>query len=143
MARQNDRLHLIGCMLYWAEGSKERNSAGFANSDVNMTKLFVKFLRKCYHLKAADITVKVNCYLDHGLSLSEVENWWLKKLNLPSTSLRKGTVAKPRGKPRTLRKRKLKYGVCTVKVNKSEIVQSIFGAIQEYSWFKNDGWLDC
>src|SRR4051794_1234173 len=36
-ARQSEPQHQAGCMLYWAEGSKERNSVVFANSDVNMT----------------------------------------------------------------------------------------------------------
>jgi transposase-like protein len=32
-ARQPMRLHLAGCMLYWAEGSKGRNSVTLTNSD--------------------------------------------------------------------------------------------------------------
>jgi transposase-like protein len=32
-ARQGDPLHLAGCMLYWAEGSRERNAVIFTNSD--------------------------------------------------------------------------------------------------------------
>ncbi|MGZ4278739.1 MAG: helix-turn-helix domain-containing protein [Solirubrobacteraceae bacterium] len=33
MARRPTRLHLAGCMLYWAEGSKDRNSVRLTNSD--------------------------------------------------------------------------------------------------------------
>lgn len=36
-------LHLAGCMLYWAEGAKSRNTIEFANSDPNMVRLFCRF----------------------------------------------------------------------------------------------------
>lgn len=35
-AREGDRLHQAGCMLYWAEGAKRRNTLQFTNSDPNM-----------------------------------------------------------------------------------------------------------
>jgi hypothetical protein len=138
-AKQGDLLHMAGCMLYWAEGSKCRNSVRFVNSDINMMRLFVMFLRRCYQVKASEITLKVSCYLDHGLSLRNIENWWLKELGLANASLRKGTVVKPRKKHK---RKKLKYGVCTVRVNKTEIIQSIYGAIQEYGGFQDNRWLD-
>jgi hypothetical protein len=47
-AREGRPLHLAGCMLYWAEGSKNRNQVIFTNSDVAMVQLFVRFLRECF-----------------------------------------------------------------------------------------------
>lgn len=76
-ARLADPLHAAGCMLYRAEGAKQRNSLTFANSD-----------------------------------------------------------------PGIRRKNKLPYGVCTVQVCSTELVQHVFGAIQEYSGFDNPAWLD-
>ena len=35
-AQLGDPLHLAGCMLYWAEGSKSRNVITFTNSDPDM-----------------------------------------------------------------------------------------------------------
>ena len=35
-ARQGDVLHAAGCMLYWAEGSRNRNAVEFVNSDPAM-----------------------------------------------------------------------------------------------------------
>ena len=45
-AREGDLLHSWGCMLYWAEGTKNRNVLGFANSDSDMMTLFIKFIRE-------------------------------------------------------------------------------------------------
>lgn len=34
------------------------------------------------------------------------------------------------------------YGVCTIRINRTEIAQKIFGAIQEYVGFKDINWLN-
>jgi transcriptional regulator with XRE-family HTH domain len=44
--REGDVSFIAGCMLYWAEGAKDRNQLQFANSDPNMVRFFVDFLRK-------------------------------------------------------------------------------------------------
>ena len=41
---EDDPLHRDGCMLYWAEGAKDRNSVGFSNSDPDMLAYFRGFL---------------------------------------------------------------------------------------------------
>ena len=50
-AREADSLHLAGCMLYWAEGRKNKNSLALINSDVDMLKFFAKFLREVLRLR--------------------------------------------------------------------------------------------
>lgn len=40
-ARKKDLTHAMGCMLYWAEGNKDRSSLGIANSDAKMLRSFV------------------------------------------------------------------------------------------------------
>lgn len=47
-ARRSDPLHMAGVMLFWAEGDKQRNSVRLANSDPDLLRLFVAFLRHCY-----------------------------------------------------------------------------------------------
>ena len=50
-ARGGDLLHLAGCMLDWAEGSKGRNQLRFSNSDPEMIRFFVRFLQECLGVK--------------------------------------------------------------------------------------------
>ncbi|MBA3533585.1 MAG: hypothetical protein H0T73_16825, partial [Ardenticatenales bacterium] len=45
-AREGSSLHMAGCMLYWAEGTKARTQVNFANSDPNMVRFFMRFLRE-------------------------------------------------------------------------------------------------
>lgn len=55
-------LHLAGCMLYWAEGAKDRNQLSFANSDPTMVTLFVRFLRECFDVPNERIRLRCAYY---------------------------------------------------------------------------------
>jgi transposase-like protein len=44
-ARERDPVHIAGCMLYWAEGAKDRNSVKLCNSDSNLVRFFVCFIQ--------------------------------------------------------------------------------------------------
>lgn len=136
-----DPLHLMGCMLYWAEGSKRGGEVQFCNTDSEMVSLFVKFLKDSLDVPVSKISIKTNVYLNNGLSLEEIEIYWLKKLNLPTTALRKSCVNHMPKSSSGKSKIKHPYGVCTVTVCDTLLVQHIFGAIQAYADFKRNEWL--
>jgi hypothetical protein len=140
-ARDPTRLHLAGCMLYWAEGSKDRNAVMLTNSDADMLALFVRFLRECYDVAPERMALSVNCHLNNGLELAEIEAWWLKRLGLPAASLRKATVNAPSRASRW-RRNVLVYGTARVSVYSTAIVQSIYGAIQQYAGIERPEWVD-
>lgn len=136
-ARQMSPLHLEGCMLYWAEGGKDRNRLYFANSDPNMHRLFMKFLREEMRIENSEITIYIHCHTDDAEKMNILEEYWLQLLQLPRSCHRK-TFTK---KGSEIQHSVLHYGVCGVGINRSEIVQHIFGAIQEYGGFDNPDWL--
>jgi hypothetical protein len=140
-ARRGDPLHLLGCMLYWAEGSKSRNCLVLVNTDVEMHRAFLRFLRECCDVADDRITLRVNCHLNNGLSLDEIEAWWLAQLGLPPTSLRSATVNRPSSASRW-RRNVYVYGTAAIRVDSTFLVQSIYGAIQEYGGFERPEWLD-
>lgn len=144
-ARENDFLHAAGCMLYWAEGDKSRNSLGFTNSDPGMLVYFKRFLDKCFCLNATNYVIRCAFYTDKH-SQEEIESYWLQILSLPKTCLRASTVNYYNGKNDRYcsdkRKGLLEYGTCHLGVYNTQIVQHIFGAIQEYSGIDNDIWLN-
>jgi len=138
-----DHLHQAGCMLYWAEGTKDRNALCFANSDPHMVRFFLRFLRTCFGLRPDGVSVRLNVYTGNGLSLREIERHWLSALDLPRSCLRKPILNHFPTSSSGKRRNKLPYGVCTLRVKRStEIVQHIFGAIQEYGGFEEPRWLD-
>jgi hypothetical protein len=141
LARCKDPLHLTGCMLYWAEGSKKGNDVEFTNSDPDMTRTFVEFLRGCYEVARDDLRLTLNVHLGNGLALFEIEEWWLARLGLSRSSV--GTDAVNRySRASTQTRRSLPYGTARVVVHSTFIVQSIYGAIQEYAGTERPEWVD-
>lgn len=141
-AKENNPLHMQACMLYWAEGAKSRNAAKFANSDPEMIVLFSKFLQDIMKVPIDKITLHTHVYLNNNLTLEDIETYWLNKTNLPKSCLRKSSINIQPISSQGLKKNKLIYGVCYLAVNSTEIIQHIYGAIQEYSGTDNPTWID-
>lgn len=141
-ARERDPLHMAGCMLYWAEGSKNRNIIVFANSDRAMVRFFTHFLKECFGITPEALSIRLNVYTNNGLSIKEIEDHWLEVIEAPRSCLRAhSTNHYPTSS--SGRKRNLPYGVCTLKVARSTwLIQHIYGAIQEYASFEEPRWLD-
>jgi transposase-like protein len=141
-ARIADSSYAMGCMLYWAEGTKSRWSVSMSNSDSDLLRLFADFLRA--HFGVPDESMRVHCHLfaDHAERQHVIEEHWLDAIALPRTCLRKtivNTYSKYSLKKRT---NKLPYGTCKLSVHSTKIVQTIFGSIQEYGGFERPEWLD-
>ena len=141
VARQGNPDHLAGCMLHWAEGSNARNSVVFTNSDPEMLRAYLRFLRGPCAVEDERIALSVNCHLNNGLTLSEIEAWWLAQLNLPASGLRAATVNRRSSASRWGRN-VLVYGTARLCVHSTFLIQSIYGAIQEYAGFHRPEWLD-
>lgn len=137
-ARENRPLHLAGCMLYWAEGAKARNEVHFVNSDSEMMRLFIRFLREELDVSNDNMAIKITCHVDHPDEIRQVEQYWLDLLNLPESCLRKTQI---KSKGQNTRHNTLANGVCGLRVPRTEIVQHIYGAIQEYIGADKPEWL--
>jgi hypothetical protein len=129
-------------MLYWAEGGKRRNSVKFTNSDPQMARLFKRFLTDSMAIQPDEICLSINAYTNNGLSIQEIERYWLDLLNLPASSVRKHTLNHMPTSSSGRARNKLPYGVCSLVVHSTWAVQHIYGAIQEYAGFEEPAWLD-
>ncbi len=136
-AKTGSQLHLIGCMLYWAEGAKSRNAIYFANSDSNMMTLFMQFLRVELGVYNEDVRLLIHCHTNDEEEIARIENYWTDLLQLPTNCLLKTQIKVGSDS----RKNILENGVCSIRVYSTELTQQIFGAIQEYSGFDNPDWL--
>lgn len=129
-------------MLYWAEGAKSRNAVQFVNSDPAMMRCFAEFLRTYYAVRDEEFRLDCNLFADHIERQREIERFWLETLSLPVACLRKSTVNVYSKYSQKTRQNKLPYGTVRLVVHRTAIVQSIFGAIQEYGGFARPEWLD-
>lgn len=139
-AKQGDPLHMAGCMLYWAEGSKTRNSVVISNTDPDLLLLFMRFLETEFGVTREMYSMSVYCYEDAELSVDELERYWLEVLNLPETSIRQAITKTGAANSKRVANGP-GYGVCRIAVDKTKIVQQIYGAIQEYGAFDRPDWL--
>jgi hypothetical protein len=129
-------------MLYWAEGSKVRNSLEIANSDPHMLSMFLRFLRHEFPSEVDAVTFRLNLYTGNGLSVEDVETFWLGHLELPISCLRKHTLNNRPAPSSGIKRNKLPYGVGTLSLCRTRVVQHVWGAIQEYGEFDEPAWLD-
>lgn len=136
-AREGRPLHAMGCMLYWAEGAKGKNTLNFVNSDTNMMRFYIRFLREELNVHNHEIALHIICHSNDILEVSRIEQFWLDLFQLPPSCLRK-TVYKVGSNSRH---NILTNGVCSIRVYKTELVQHVYGAIQEYAGFDYPEWL--
>ena len=118
-ARQGDALHQAGCMLYWAEGTKNRNVASVTNSDVNLLRFFHRFLTECLGVTEESLVVHIHFYTGNGLTQRQIEKFWLDALELPRSCLRKPQINVRPVSSNGQRGSKLPYGVCTLRILES------------------------
>lgn len=74
-------LWLMGSMLYWAEGAKEksyRSGSGviFSNSDPKMVKLFILWLNKCLEIPDEKITFEIYIHRNYAKKINQVVKFW-------------------------------------------------------------------
>ena len=137
-ARHGELLHVAGCMLFWAEGSRSRNTVEFVNSDPAMVKFFVSFLRSCYAVPDSKVRVTCNLFADHESRQRQIEDFWLELVGLSRACLRKTTVNRYSKYSQKKRRNKLPYGTCRITVCDTRLVQNLYGAIQEYGGFDRE-----
>jgi|SRR2546428_383596 len=141
LARRREPLHVAGCMLYWAEGDKGRNQVRLSNSDPELLRLFVSFLRTYFDLGDHEIRLTCHLFADHIEKQRDIERFWLDLLGLPEANLLKSVVNVYSRHSKRKRLNMLPYGTARVVVNRTSVLQSIYGAIQEYAGISREAWL--
>jgi hypothetical protein len=105
---KNHPLFVAGVMLYWGEGDKaSKNGFRVSNSDPELIKLYLLFLRRICGAELARIRASLILYPD--LDQKTCENYWSKKIGLSLDNFTKSIYIKGRRPTK-----KLQYGVCTI-----------------------------
>lgn len=119
--KNRDVAKIILATLYLGEGSKNRSSIMFGNSDPKIIRLFLKLLRLCYSIDESKFRCTLQCRADHNIT--ELEKFWQKVTNIPSDKFYKARID-----PRTIGKKskKLDYkGVCRIDYFSADIFNEI------------------
>ena len=131
----NRELLLIGAMLYWAEGTKEKeehpgSGVQFTNSDPRMIKLFLFWLQNTQKIPDKAIYFDIFIHENHRDRLNTVINYWSKVTHFPKNHF--PHVYFKRNNPKTLRKNigEQYYGLLKIKIKaSSELNRKIAGWI--------------
>jgi hypothetical protein len=141
LARAADPSYVGGCMLYWAEGSKSRSTVEITNADVELIRTFAAFLRKHFDVPADAMRLQCNLFADHAERQLEIERYWLEATGLPASSLRRSAVNRYSKHSMKKRTNRLPYGTARLVVCSTQILQTIYGSIQEIGGFDRPEWL--
>jgi hypothetical protein len=81
-------LWLMGTMLYWAEGSKEKDyrpGAGvqFTNMDPLMIHFFLCWLKDICGINKENLIFELYIHETHKCRVEEIINFWSQKINIP------------------------------------------------------------
>lgn len=123
-------LMLIGTALYWAEGVKvgsEKPSPRFifSNSDPEMIKVFMRFVREVLCISDVDITGGIHLY--PGIDILDARSFWAKMTGLPAN--RFYIITQISRASKGVRGKKLLYGTLHIKINRRLVFYKIKGMI--------------
>lgn len=120
----NKELFLMGVMLYWAEGAKQRKSVSqgveFSNSDPCMCKIFLAWLRLCLKVPEVDIAPTIYIHESKTKEASNALNYWSNIIGFSVDKFGKTCFTKTVYPRKNKRKDNGKYyGQLRIKVRKS------------------------
>ena|SRR3989344_1502456 len=104
-------LFIAGLMLYWGEGDKlTKYSTAITNTDPNLIRLYVFFLKNACRIPEEKIKAHVLIYPD--LNEGDCRKYWAHESGVDLSRFTKSTTIMGRHKTR-----RIKYGVCMIGVS--------------------------
>ena len=133
LTQREKKLKIAGIMLYWGEGYKNLSkqarggTVDLANSDPQMIKLFLKFLREICGVKEERLRVLLYCYANQDVGA--LKKYWQKITNIPLTQFTKPYIRKDflPGKSG-----KMKYGLVHIRYSDKKLFLQIEDWIRQY-----------
>ena len=94
MNKEEEKLKILGTTLYWGEGYKTNTAFGvdFANSDSEMIRIFMNFLRKICGINESKLRIQLYCYSNQHPT--KLVSFWSKITKIPRKKFIKPYVRK-------------------------------------------------
>jgi len=120
LTKTDKNLKTAGIMLYWAEGTFLGNTVDFANSNPEMIKIFLRFLREICGVK--EIRLRIYLYAYKYQDINALKNYWSNITNVPLKQFTKPFI---RSHNINISRRKLQYGLIHVRYNDKKLLCSL------------------
>ncbi|MFH1946755.1 MAG: hypothetical protein ABIJ23_01180 [Candidatus Magasanikbacteria bacterium] len=126
---KEESLKTAGIMLYWAEGSKwdGEKIVDFANSDSDMIKTFLVFLREICGVDESKLRVYLYCFSNQDVD--RLKKFWSKETDINLNQFTKPYIKKDYNLSKTS---KMKHGLIHIRYNDKKLLQQIRNWIEEY-----------
>ena len=118
-------LLIAGVMLYYGEGAKTRQTVDLANSDPNILKLFLKFLRKICRVNESKLRFYLYCFSNQNPY--NLIKFWCDNLQITRKQFTKPYV---RETNLTLQ-RTMAYGVLHIRYSDKRLLEKILSLISD------------
>lgn len=122
-------LKIIGTMLYWGEGCKSEKNCmiDFANSDKEMIKLFLKFLRKVCGIDEKKL--RAYSYFYSNQDINKNIDFWSKLTKISKEQFTKPYIRNDFDESKI---NKMPYGLIHVRYGDKKLLNLIKNWIEEY-----------
>lgn len=122
-----DALLVAGAMLYWAEGynSEKNQSAIFTNTNPEMVKIMMRFLREL--LLVDNSKMKVMVRISEKGDIMKVEDYWSKVTGLSIDRFQKPEILKLKENSKSLER--CPNGICRISVYDVTVRRKIYNLI--------------
>lgn len=135
LSRDEEKLKIAAIMLYWAEGDKNLTkmvrkrgaTVDLGNSDPEMIKLFLKFLREICGVDKKRLRVKLYCYANQDVEA--LKRYWHRIINIPLTQFQKPYIRKDFSSEKI---GKTEYGVAHICYSDKKLFLQIQDWIDQY-----------
>jgi hypothetical protein len=131
-------LLLIGTALYWGEGYKKQiivrnknrtyHPVSLSNSDPELIKMFLLFLRKCLNVDESKIRLSIHMY--DGMDENKIIKYWQEITRIPKENMGKVYRGVSISSKRTKKYNHLPYGTAQIRVSSTELFYKIMGLIK-------------
>jgi hypothetical protein len=122
-------LKIAGLMLYWGEGSQwpGETIVDFANSNPDMIKIFLDFLRNVCAINNNKLRAYLYCYSNQDLN--KLINFWIRTTKIPREQFTKPYI---RNDFQDGKSTKMKFGLLHVRYNDKKLLLLIKKWIKEF-----------
>ncbi len=123
-----EKLKIAGIMLYWAEGTLGGNTVDLVNSNPEMIKTFLKFLRQICGV--SERRLRVYLYAYSYQDIKKIKTYWNRITEIPLSQFTKPYIKKENA---NLTNRKLEYGLVHIRYNDKRLLFLISSWITEFT----------
>lgn len=120
LSPQEEQLHIAGVMLYWGEGTKKGKTVDFSNSDPQMVRVFVKFLREVCRVSEERLRAMVYCHSHQ--KADDLEEYWSQTTEIPRTQFIKAYIRE--GNPHKSG-RVMEHGLIKIRYHDKRLLQKL------------------